>query len=50
MYYNSKNIFDTLDDFWNTMEYEIPRDCNYNHFTGLNNNCTRCIEYRKCKK
>ena len=50
MYCNSKNIFDTLDDFWNTMEYEIPRDCNYNHFTGLNNNCTRCIEYRKCKK
>ena len=49
IYCNSNNRLDKLEDFWNTMSYEIPRACGYDHFTGLNDSCIECLEYRKCK-
>jgi len=55
VYYNSNNILDRLEDFWNNIDKTIPEKC-YNyidkkkiniHNLGMNKHCIECIKYRK---
>lgn len=49
IYFNSENILDKLEDFWNNISYKTPNVC-CNHIKGLNKNCKDCVNYRRCFK
>ena len=49
---DNENGLDKLECFWDTLEYKIPDFCypSFNHFSGFNKYCKKCIAYRKCKR
>ena len=43
-----KNYLDVLEEFWLSKDYTMVKLCSSDkHYLGMNNNCVKCLEYRK---